>query len=130
MKTPSHSTLTHDLGNYHRRLILKLTGVMLALTASFAFAWYSSDRARAGQGAPETVAADIPASMPMHRRIKGIDPLLEEQPIDLPLELQRLRGQNGEPDVGGVDSTFLPNVTEGLAQGTSLASQPDGKYLV
>lgn len=139
MKTKRQPTTTHNLGN-SRKILLMLACLSLAITAGVVFIWQFSASALAEKKAdnevvtngvdPHVTRSVASGSNRVYDRLKDFDPQINEPLPDGPSELPRLRLGSDSPQAGAVDPTFVPNVTEGTASGLSLASQPDGKFLV
>jgi len=106
-----------QLFSIRRSLVLRSV-VIASIAAAALLGIYFNPHVLAIDG---TADKPHPARPHFSRRAKMDD--IEEFPM--------IDGRRTEvPDAGGIDTSFLPNVTEGNAQVNSLAWQPDGKALV
>ena len=132
MKNNNPNNFTVKISQTVRRqtLKIKVLCVLLAFGSMLTFFGLLSHLAQAQSG--ETIAApQIQQEIPVRqsrRHLKQIDELQRELPDNLPEQTSNLSPE--AIAVGGVDTSFTANVTEGNSQVYSLATQPDGKFLV
>jgi uncharacterized delta-60 repeat protein len=111
----------YSVGFVRRRSICIL---LVLLAGSISFGLYS--HLAKAESSIELTAADDQSAPPLPRRyMKNIDDFPSELPGSVASQIQNLA-----PQVGGVDTSFNANVSGGSAQVFSLATQPDGKFLV
>ncbi len=109
---------------------IKVICVLLIFGAMLTFFGLPSHLTQAQSGETAAVPDIQPESQTLQHpfRYKNIEELPTELP-DYSLE-RELKISPETIAVGGVDAGFAPNVTEGNSEVLSLATQPDGKFLV